>query len=79
VWILSRDGTLSNPSRQNIYEQLDRLKINRVGLQLSERSACPGRNTTLITRESADDLLKDTTKESVPINITTAVNNATSL
>jgi lipocalin len=79
VWILSRDGTLSNPSRQNIYEQLDRLKINRVGLQLSERSSCPGRNTTLITRESTDDLLKDTANKSVPINLTTAVNNSTSL
>ncbi|XP_054168623.1 apolipoprotein D-like [Oppia nitens] len=61
VWILSRDGTLSNPSRQNIYENLDRLKINRVGLQLSERSACAGRNTTLNQRESDDDLTKGTT------------------
>jgi len=71
VWILSRDGTLSNPSRQNIYENLDRLKINRVGLQLSERSACPGRNTTLITRESADDLVKGTTLKVLPNSTTT--------
>ena len=53
--MLSRDGTLSNPTRQNIYENLDRLKINRVGLQLVERSTCPN-NQTLITRESEQNL-----------------------
>lgn len=68
VWILSRDGTLSNPSRQNIYENLDRLKINRVGLQLSERSACAGRNTTLSQnqRESDEDLVNGTSLKPVP-------------
>jgi len=66
VWLLSRDGTLSNPSRQNIYEHLDRLKINRVGLQLSERSACVGRNTTLNNRESDEDLIKGTTLKPLP-------------
>lgn len=54
LWLLSRDGTLSNPTRQNIYETLDHHKINRVGLQLSERSTCP--NSTLVTRESEQNL-----------------------
>lgn len=55
IWLLSRDGGLSNPTRQNIYETLDRLKINRVGLQLVERSTCPT-NSTLVTRESEQNL-----------------------
>lgn len=55
VWLMSRDGTLSNPTRQNIYEILDKLKINRVGLQVSERHTCPG-NNTLVTRESEQNL-----------------------
>ena len=55
IWLLSRDGTLTNPTRQNIYEHLDRLKINRVGLQLVERTTCPN-NSTLITRESEQNL-----------------------
>ncbi|OTF82314.1 apolipoprotein D-like protein [Euroglyphus maynei] len=54
LWLLSRDGTLSNPTRQNIYETLDHLKINRIGLQMSERSTCP--NNTLVTRESEQNL-----------------------
>nr|XP_027205322.1 apolipoprotein D-like isoform X2 [Dermatophagoides pteronyssinus] len=54
LWLLSRDGTLSNPTRQNIYETLDHLKINRVGLHISERSTCP--NNTLVTRESEQNL-----------------------
>jgi len=57
VWLLSRDGTLSNPTRQNIYETLDKLKISRSGLQLSERTACPEKNGTLITRESNENLI----------------------
>jgi len=52
IWILSRDGYLSNPTRQNIYEKLDDLKINRGGLQLSDRSGCPS-NTT-VQREAID-------------------------
>lgn len=55
IWILSRDGSISNPTRQNIYETLDRLKINRVGLQLVDRSTCPT-NQTLVTRESEQNL-----------------------
>ena len=48
IWILSRDGVLSNPTRQNIYEKLDDLKVNRSGLQVSDRNGCP-LNTTVIT------------------------------
>lgn len=59
IWILSRDGTLSNPTRQNIYEKLDDLKINRSGLQVSDRSGCPLNNT--IHRESDGDLTKPVT------------------
>ena len=67
IWLLSRDGTLSNPTRQNIYEVLDGFKINRIGLQLSERSTCPS-NNTLITRESEQNL-----GEPEPLN---SLNNA---
>ena len=45
LWIMSRDGTLSNPTRQNIYEKLDELKINRSGLQVSDRNGCPLNST----------------------------------
>jgi len=59
IWILSRDGTLSNPTRQNIYEKLDDLKMNRSGLQVSDRSGCPLNNT--IHREADQDLVKPVT------------------
>lgn len=52
IWLLSRDGSLSNPTRQNIYEKLDNLKINRSGLQLSDRTGCPSN----VTREGDADL-----------------------
>ncbi|XP_053208375.1 apolipoprotein D-like [Panonychus citri] len=52
IWLLSRDGTLSNPTRQNIYEKLDNLKINRSGLQLSDRTGCASN----VTREGDGDL-----------------------
>lgn len=55
IWLLSRDGALSNPTRQNLYETLDRLKVNRIGLSLVERSTCPT-NQSLITRESEQNL-----------------------
>lgn len=54
LWILSKDGTLSNPTRQNIYEKLDDLKINRSGLQVSDRNGCPFNST--IQRESGLEL-----------------------
>lgn len=57
IWILSRDGSLSNPTRQNIYERLDELKINRSGLQLSDRNLCPS-NSTTAQREAESDLAK---------------------
>jgi hypothetical protein len=60
IWILSRDGGLSNPTRQNIYEKLDDLKINRSGLQVSDRAGCP-LNNTIIHREAEGELLKVTT------------------
>jgi hypothetical protein len=52
IWLLSRDGVLSNPTRQNLYEKLDYLKINRSGLQLTDRSGCPSN----ITREESEEL-----------------------
>jgi len=59
IWILSKDGTLSNPTRQNIYEKLDELKINRSGLQLSDRSGCPLNGT--IHREAEQEAAKVST------------------
>ncbi|XP_074593070.1 apolipoprotein D-like [Brevipalpus obovatus] len=56
VWVLSRDGSLSNPTRQNVYEKLDNLKINRSGLQLSDRTGCP----TNFTREEVDSAVQTT-------------------
>ena len=58
LWIMSRDGALSNPTRQNLYELLDGHKINRVSLQLSARSQCP-QNTTTFNRESDQNLAQD--------------------
>lgn len=55
IWVLSRNGKISNPTRQNIYEKLDRLQINRSGLTMSDRSTCPT-NSSLIARESDKDL-----------------------
>lgn len=55
IWVLSRSGKISNPTRQNIYERLDRLQINRSGLTMSDRSTCPT-NSSLIARESDKDL-----------------------
>jgi len=51
VWILTRHGVLSNPSRQNIYTKLDSLKINRNQLQLSDRSGCPAISSNAPARE----------------------------
>ncbi|RWS12555.1 apolipoprotein D-like protein, partial [Dinothrombium tinctorium] len=59
IWVLSRDGTISNPTRQNVYELLDKLNINRAGLQLSDRANCPSNVT--VHRESGDLLLPPTT------------------
>lgn len=56
LWILSPDGTLSNPTRQNIYEKLDQLKINRSGLQVSDRNGCP--TNTTVQRETGIELEK---------------------
>lgn len=47
LWILTRQGVLSNPSRQNIYDKLDKLNINRNQLQLSDRFGCPPVNASL--------------------------------
>lgn len=55
IWILSKDGVLSNPTRQNIYEKLDKLKINRSGLQLSDRGGCPN-NSTTVQRETEGEV-----------------------
>jgi len=52
IWLLSRDGVLSNPSRQNLYEKLDSLKINRSGLQRPDRAGCP---SNITREESAED------------------------
>lgn len=59
LWILSKDGTLSNPTRQNIYEKLDDLKINRSGLQVSDRNGCPLNST--VQRESGLEFEKPST------------------
>lgn len=53
IWVLSRSGKISNPTRQNIYEKLDKLAINRSGLTMSDRSTCPT-NSTFVARESSD-------------------------
>ena len=67
LWILSRDGTLSNPTRQNIYEKLDDLKINRSGLQVSDRNGCPLNNT--VQRESGLEVERPSTTAS-PVKLT---------
>lgn len=72
IWLMSRDGTLSNPTRQNIYETLDRLKINRIGLHISERVTCPG-NTTLNTRESEQNLGETTAVNTNPKPLAPAI------
>lgn len=54
VWILTREGVLSNPSRQNIYTKLDSLKINRNQLHLSDRFGCPTKNVTGPAREEPE-------------------------
>lgn len=58
IWLLTRDGTLSNPTRQNVYEKLDKYKINRAGLAGSDRSACPANYTgaAVVAREADFDL-----------------------
>jgi len=58
LWILTRDGYLPNPTRQNIYEKLDKLKLNRSGLQVSDRNNCPTNTTVIVQRESDLDLSK---------------------
>uniref|UniRef100_A0A6G1SAR8 Apolipoprotein D n=1 Tax=Aceria tosichella TaxID=561515 RepID=A0A6G1SAR8_9ACAR len=55
IWVLSRSGKISNPTRQNIYEKLDKLGINRSGLTMSDRSTCPT-NSSTVGRESDKDL-----------------------
>lgn len=55
IWVLSRSGKISNPTRQNIYEKLDKLGINRSGLTMSDRSTCPA-NSSTVARESDKDL-----------------------
>lgn len=55
IWVLSRSGKISNPTRQNIYEKLDKLGINRSGLAMSDRSTCPT-NSSTVARESDKDL-----------------------
>lgn len=55
IWVLSRSGKISNPTRQNIYEKLDKLQINRSGLTMSDRSTCPT-NSSTVARESDKDL-----------------------
>lgn len=55
IWVLSRSGKISNPTRQNIYEKLDKLNINRSGLTMSDRSTCPT-NSSTVARESDKDL-----------------------
>lgn len=65
LWILSRDGTLSNPTRQNIYEKLDELKINRSGLQVSDRNGCPLNST--VQRESGLESEKPSTPAGVKL------------
>ncbi|RWS24349.1 apolipoprotein D-like protein [Leptotrombidium deliense] len=58
VWILTREGPLSNPTRQNIYELLDKLNIQRGALQISDRAICPKNET--VGRESDDLYLTPT-------------------
>lgn len=65
IWILSKDGVLSNPTRQNIYEKLDKLKINRSGLQLSDRNGCPN-NSTTVQRETEGEASKAATSSTTP-------------
>lgn len=55
IWVLSRSGKISNPTRQNIYEKLDRLSINRSGLTMSDRATCPS-NSSTVARESEQNL-----------------------
>lgn len=57
LWVLSRDGGVSNPTRQNIYEKLDNIKINRSGLQVADRTNCPVANTSLNTLRESDENL----------------------
>lgn len=73
LWVLSRDGSLSNPTRQNIYEKLDSLKINRSGLQVSDRNGCPLSNSTSVHREVEPEI-KVTT--SLPSSSSTSVSAA---
>jgi len=54
VWLLTRDGLLPNPTRQNVYEKLDELKIRRDRLVMSDRATCPTNTTTIITREGLE-------------------------
>lgn len=60
IWVLSRSGKISNPTRQNIYEKLDKLQINRSGLTMSDRSTCPT-NSSTVARESDKDLASQQT------------------
>ena len=74
IWVLSRSGKISNPTRQNIYEKLDKLGINRSGLTMSDRSTCPT-NSSTVARESDKDLAAQG-GVSVPINGASAPNGA---
>jgi len=40
IWVVTKNGVLTNPSRQNIYTKIDQLKINRNGLTVVDRSSC---------------------------------------
>jgi len=69
LWLLTRDGNLPNPTRQNIYEKLDELKIRRDRLVMSERTTCPPNTTTsqVITREGLEYIGLEKTTLPVPV------------
>jgi len=71
IWILSRDGTLSNPSRQNIYEKSRSIENKSSRPSIKRKKCMSGKNTTLITRESAEDLVKGTTLKAATTTTTT--------
>lgn len=65
IWVLSRSGKISNPTRQNIYEKLDKLAINRSGLTMSDRSTCPT-NSSTVARESESNLAQGVAGAAAP-------------
>jgi len=74
VWLLTRDGNLPNPTRQNIYEKLDELKIRRDRLVMSERTTCPTNTTTsqVITREGLEYIGVEKTTMPVPVPVSSS-------